>query len=509
MEEQKLVDRFDRNNDDRLDTAERKAAREWLATNNAGRRGFGGRGGRAMEPSSPGRKLTPADVRTYSSEPLYDLKTLRTVFLQFEDADWEQELAAFKNTDVEVPATVIVDGRTYKDVGVHFRGASSFMMVPEGSKRSFNLSFDFVNEKQNLGGYRTVNLLNANGDPTFVRPVLYAEIARAYLPAPRANYMRVVVNGESWGVYINSQQYNRDFLRDYFKTESGARWKVPGSPGGRGGMEYLGEDASLYKRTYEIKTKDDAKSWAALIQMFRVLNETPPEKLETALSPLLDIDGVLRFLALDMALVNSDGYWTRASDYSIYQDVKGRFHVIPHDMNEGLLNEGMGRGGRGRGPGGPPPDFGRGGPPPDGRPVAIPLPPPSAGGPPPPDVFRGGPGGRGFGPRGGPDLDPLVGLDDPTKPLRSKLLAVPALRARYLSYVRDIAERWLDWNKLEPMLKGYQALIAEDVKADTRKLYSAEAFSTALMGSEQSLQSFIKKRREFLLSVTAPKAEMK
>ena len=39
-------------------------------------------------------------------------------------------------------------------------------------------------------------------------------------------------------------------------------------------MEYLGEDASLYKRTYEIKTKDDPKSWAALIHMFRVLNET-------------------------------------------------------------------------------------------------------------------------------------------------------------------------------------------------------------------------------------------
>ena len=93
--------------------------------------------------------------------------------------------------------------------------------------------------------------------------------------------------------------------------------------------------------------------------MFKVLNETPPDKLEAALSPLLDIDGVLWFLALDNALVNTDGYWTRASDYSIYQDVKGQFHVIPHDMNEALINEG-GRGGRG--PGGPPPDFARGGP---------------------------------------------------------------------------------------------------------------------------------------------------
>ena len=37
------------------------------------------------------------------------------------------------------------------------------------------------------------------------------------------------------------------------------------------------------------------------------------------------------------------------------------------------------------------------------------------------------------------DLDPLVGLDDTRKPLRSRLLAVPALRARYLDHVRTIA----------------------------------------------------------------------
>ena len=72
--------------------------------------------------------------------------------------------------------------------------------------------------------------------------MLYSDIARAYFPAPKTNYVRVVINGESWGVYINAQQYNKDFLRDYFKTDKGARWKVPGSPGGRGGMEYWGDD---------------------------------------------------------------------------------------------------------------------------------------------------------------------------------------------------------------------------------------------------------------------------
>jgi hypothetical protein len=72
-----------------------------------------------------------------------------------------------------------------------------------------------------------------------------------------------------------------------------------------------------------------------------------------------------------------------------------------------------------------------------------------------------GPGPRrGFGGHAaGPTLDPLVGLNDAGKPLRSKLLAVPALRTRYLAQVRDIAQRWLDWNTVAPLVVQYQTLI--------------------------------------------------
>ena len=210
--------------------------------------------------------------------------------------------------------------------------------------------------------------------------------------------------------------------------------------------------------------------------MFKVLTETPPDRLEAELSPLLNIDGALRFLALEVALVNTDGYWTRASDYNIYLDSQGRVHVLPHDMNEGLEEEG-GPGG----PGGPP--VGRGGPP--QLPPGIQLPPgfqiPAT-----------------FG-AAGAELDPLVGLNDASKPLRSKLLAVPALRAKYLGYVREIADKWLDWRTLEPLIKQYQAVIAADVKADTRKLYTTERFSSGVDRGDDSLKSFVDRRRAFLL----------
>jgi hypothetical protein len=114
----------------------------------------------------------------------------------------------------------------------------------------------------------------------------------------------------------------------------------------------------------------------------------------------------------------------------------------------------------------------------------------------------GGPGGGMFG--GGPELDPLVALNDASKPLRSKLLAVPSLRARYLSYVHDMAEKWLDWAKLGPLAQQYHALIAEDVKADTRKTDSTEDFLNSISGggdgASAGLKSFADRRRAFLLN---------
>ena len=161
-------------------------------------------------------------------------------------------------------------------------------------------------------------------------------------------------------------------------------------------------------------------------------------------------------------------------------------------MNESFSGAQMGPGGgRGGRPGGPD----SGGPGPGG---------PGPGGP--------GPGGSGPGPGGPPggpggvELDPLVGLDDPSKPLRSKLLNVPALRTRYLKYVYEVAEKGLDWQTLGPVVEGYRERGQELVKIDSRKLSTNESYEagTASQGSSQgremSLKQFAEQRRAFLMS---------
>ena len=194
-------------------------------------------------------------------------------------------MADFYRTDVEIPATLTVDGKRYPKVGVHFRGLSSFFTVRAGMKRSLNVSLDFVDPDQKLLGYKTLNLLNAHEDPTYLHTVLYMQIARQYLPAPKANFVKLAINGESWGVYVNAQQFDKIFLKESFKTENGSRWKVPGNPGARGGLEYAGDKIADYKQRYQIKSKDNDDAWRALIKLCKTLNQTPLDKLEDALKP--------------------------------------------------------------------------------------------------------------------------------------------------------------------------------------------------------------------------------
>lgn len=483
----------------------------------------GGPFGRS-EPGKPGPKVAIDDVRPQPEGALYDPRVLRTLFFEFEETDWEAELQEFHNTDIDVPAVLVVDGKKYEPVGMRFRGMSSYGMVPAGSKRSFNVSLDRTNSKQRLGEYKTLNLLNSHEDGSFLSTVLYSRIARRHIAAPQANLVKVVINGESWGVYVNTQQFNKDFLAENYPSSKGTRWKVPGSPGASGGLEYFGENIEDYKRRFEMKSNDGDKEWQSLIKLCRVLNETKPEELEAALQPMLDIDEVLWFLALEVALINNDGYWVRASDYSIYLDPQGVFHILPHDMNEALHGQMM-FGPPGMGPGGPGGGFfgglfGGGGPRPGqpggDRPNAEPRP-----SDPRPDERREGirpdgdrrggdqPGGANSRRSGPAELDPLIALDDPRKPLRSKLLAVPKLREQYLRHLRTIAEEDLDWHFLGPIVADLRELIGEEIKADTRKLSSYEEFmrvtanDSAPQGNEtsgrgMSLRAFADQRRAYL-----------
>lgn len=411
-----LHEQFDADENGQLDRAERDLARKEIASRPArGRRGGppGMRGGQEAQtrPEADPKSLRIdrtdlKEVPRLTGTGLYDPDVLHTIFLDFAAPDWHDEMVAFHGTDIEVPAIISLDGKTVGEVGVSYRGNTSFDMP---AKKSFGVSIDAFDHDLRIDGFRTLNLLNANGDPSVMREVLFSNIAAGYMPSPKANFVRVVVNDVYLGIYANVQQLNKDFTEEHYGSKKGVRWKVPPDFSGGAALTYHGDDIDDYRDRYELKTNSATdEDWADLIELCKVLRETPDDELEATLPRYLDIPETIRFLAIDNAFLDSDGYYSRGSDYYIYKAPDGAFHLLHYDNNETFGGgHGGGPGGRG-GPGGPgggrggPPNFGPGGPG-GGPPNFGPGGPGGAGGPggSPPNFGPGGPGGGGGGGTGG------------------------------------------------------------------------------------------------------------
>ena len=425
----------------------------------------GDRGGRPPRPDDRGgreeptrdfskaEKLSPSNEKP-SKKGLYHEGTLRTLFITTKDDEWKEEMEAFYRTDVAVPADLIVDGKLYKDVGLKYRGNSSYFSVSPDLKRSINLYIDHKHDGQKLLGYKTLNLLNSNSDPTFMREVIYSHIARDYIPAFKGNFIKVVINGESWGIYSNIQQYNKDFLEDNFNTRGGVRWKIGAGGGGRGNLRYPGNKKEDYAG-FQLRTDEADDAWTELRQFTKLLDETPLDQLEEKLSDRFNLDGALWSLALE-CVFQDEGYFTRGSDYNLYLDPDGRFQLLQHDGNE-VMNI----------PGGP------------GMPSGL----------------------------NGPKLEPFYNADNEDRPLMHKLFQVPQIKARYRHHLKTIAEEWIDWGKIGPLVAGYSELISDEIEKDVRKHSSFEAFKKGQVETSSDgrrtklgLKPFTIGRREFLLN---------
>lgn len=189
------------------------------------------------------------------AEGLYELNEIRNVYLNFTQADFWEQLTANYASETETPAEMVVDGVIYPDVGVRFRGNTSYFTIGNSPKKSFVISTDFMHTDQKLMGYDNLKFNKAYQDASFMREVLYGLMAKKYTPIAKANYIRLHLNGEDWGIYPNVQSVEKTFLKQWFVSNNGARFRAtteeagPGIPSGGWGdgtaaLNYLGNDST-------------------------------------------------------------------------------------------------------------------------------------------------------------------------------------------------------------------------------------------------------------------------
>jgi spore coat protein CotH len=400
--------------------------------------------------SEDGKYLSAGNI---PSTELYDETKVEEIRLNFPQSNYWNLLTQNYISKTDIPATLTYKDETLDSVGVRFKGQTSYSMN-NSQKKSFNLSIDAFKDGQKLKGYKTLNLNNGWEDPSFMREVLYYSLIRQHTQAVKANFVKLYINDQYWGIYLNVQQLNKDFLEEWYESNDGNNFRADsptgtfgGGGGGGGGpqwgdgtaaVNYLGNDTLLYQKYYTLKSGGYNNPWTELIEACNVLNSSG-NALEQTFPETFDLDKILWQLACEIAFVDDDSYVYKGKmDYYLYQDdITGRWTTLDYDANSTMSNNQQ----------------------------RI-------------------------------NWSPFYNEAKPNYPLLNKVLKIPAFRQRYLAHMRTILKTSFDETKANALIDSYNAIIKDHVFADTKKPSTNASYTSGVTG----LKDFIKNRKNFLLT---------
>jgi spore coat protein CotH len=267
------------------------------------------------------------------SQDIFDIG-IRKIEIFFNEPNWDDTLDVYYANDSSerlIADSILIDGISDQDVGVKYKGNSSYNV--NNAKNPISIKLDYVHNGQSIDGYNVLKLSNGFKDPTFVREVLGYEMAREYMPASKATYANVFINGAWNGLYTLVQSVDDDFLNEHFYERKGPFFKVDntnvtvaGCPGGPNGIWKYYSDTNCLQKAYEMQSTAD---WTPLGNFLDTLNN-----YFTEVESVLDIDRTLWMLAYNNLLVGLDGPVNAIPhNFYMFQDNNKRFSPILWDMN--------------------------------------------------------------------------------------------------------------------------------------------------------------------------------
>lgn len=271
---------------------------------------------------------------TAQSFNFYDQGTIQTIEIFFAQTNWDALMDQQMQTteDYIVADSVRVNGETFEQVGVKYKGNSSYNA--NNAKNPLHIELDHIID-QAYQHYTDIKLGNGYSDPSYIREALSYDILKNYMDCPLSNFATVYINGTLMGLYSNDESINKHFLGNHYYSSESEFFKcnpLGGAGPGAGGspdLTWLGSDSTSYYSRYELKSD---YGWATLVDLIDTLNNNT-----AALEYSLDIDRALWMLAFNNVMVNLDSYSGQfKQNYYLYKDVNGRWVPTVWDLNMSL-----------------------------------------------------------------------------------------------------------------------------------------------------------------------------
>ncbi|WP_411502783.1 CotH kinase family protein [Brevibacillus centrosporus] len=449
--------------------------------------------------------------QTYATD-VFDQSKVTTVDITVDEADFKKMLESPLDEEM-YSADVVINGEKVENVGFRTKGnltLRSVAQMEDSDRYSWKIDFDKYVDEQNLHGLKKLNLNNNYSDPSQMREYLaYSLMKKMGVPTPNFSYMYVTINGKEWGLYLGVEAIEETFLQQNFENARGDLYK----PDGTGSdLKWISDDISDYSGM-NLKTNKDTKDQSELIEMLDAINHGGD------IEKYLDVDEMLRYFAVNTAVVNLDHYQGNLKhNYYLYEE-NGVFSILPWDYN--MSFGGFGVGGMGGGGGGRPGEAGQqnnAGKQAENKANAQQAANPNANQ---AAANKAGNGQnnmqRGQFPGGGGGMadmaanfmsedninfsitTPVSGTTLEDRPLLNALLSNDEYRAKYNEYLQEIATDYFTEEYMGTMTADIANLITPYVEKDPTKFYTTEQFKESVSG-EKSLVQFAVKRAASILA---------
>ncbi len=386
-------------------------------------------------------------------EDFYATDKIQDISIDFSQNNWRYLLDSLRyNGDEMLSATVLVNGQAFDKAGVRYRDGVSF--TPGGRRNSLFIDLNLKGDKK-YAGLSELELSAATRDPSMVREVIGFEMARNYFPAPMANYARVKVNNEYYGLMVNIEVVNKDFMDKHLGTDQGDLFFAESVA--------LEKELQCNSNVYGTLKKDRSKeclqlnfvkkegTWSDLYELTTTLKDNPGQ-----IDRILDVDQVLWMLAYNNVFLNLKSYSGKYSyNYYLAKAEGGRFMMLPGRLNLSFgsyKNTGLGS---------------------DLKPAQM---------------LR---------------LSVFLHENNEKKPLLNVLLSNDTYKKYYIAHVRQIMADIKKYD-LKKRIEGLHALIYPDFVNDKNRYYSTQDLSnsvTQTIGKRSKIPgvvSLVKERRSFL-----------
>jgi spore coat protein H len=236
-----------------------------------------------------------------------------------------------------VHADLEFEGNPIHDVAVRYKGNGTFMESRGSIKRSLKIDLNKYVKGQKIAGQTKLNLHNNVTDASWMNEVLSYRLFRdAGVPAPRTAYAKLYVSvpgqydRKYFGLYSIVEEVDSHFAHDRFGSKQGAIFKPTTSDL----FEYLGQDWTKYKQSYDPKTDPEDPEKQRVVEFSKLVTEASDAEFSARLAEYLDLQEFARFMSVTVWVSTMDSILMMGQNFYVYLHPQThQFSFVPWDLD--------------------------------------------------------------------------------------------------------------------------------------------------------------------------------